>query len=149
MKYQRSKTLVDRNATSNPLVTLDFPAPLQQRVINALKADPRTVDLRAQAPHFYSLGAKMLEMFEDDDMVDVLMDVSLNTATCEQGVEQTMILIICSYRHSRNEQLKSLIMHITQRERWEKEQNFSEDLMRRNDSCFVQLMRARRQSRRG
>ena len=81
MKYQRSKTLVDRNATSNPLVTLDFPAPLQQRVINALKADPRTVDLRAQAPHFYSLGAKMLEMFEDDDMVDVLMDVSLNTAT--------------------------------------------------------------------
>jgi GINS complex subunit 3 len=69
-----------RNATSNPLVTLDFPPPLQQRVINALKADPRTVDLRAQAPHFYSLGARMLEMFEDENVVDVLTDVSTFTS---------------------------------------------------------------------
>ena len=62
---------------SQPLVSLDFPAPLQQRVINALKADPRTVDLRAQAPHFYAVGSKMMDLFEDEDVVDVLLDVSI------------------------------------------------------------------------
>lgn len=57
-----------------PLVTLDFPAPLQQRVVNALKADPKTVDLRAQAPQYYSLGAKILDLFEDEDVADVLIE---------------------------------------------------------------------------
>jgi hypothetical protein len=60
---------------SSPLVTLDFPPALSQRVINALKADPGTVDLRAQAPHFYALGARILELFEEEEMVDVLLEV--------------------------------------------------------------------------
>jgi GINS complex subunit 3 len=44
-------------------------------VLNALKADPRTVDLRAQAPHFYDLGARILELFEEEEMIEVLSDV--------------------------------------------------------------------------
>lgn len=60
-----------------PLVTLDFPAPLQQRVVNALKADPKTVDLRAQAPQYYSLGAKILDLFEDEELADVLIEVCI------------------------------------------------------------------------
>lgn len=63
------------NPGSQPLVTLDFPAPLQQRVVNALKADPNSVDLRAQAAHFYPLGARIMDLFEDDDIVDVLIEV--------------------------------------------------------------------------
>lgn len=43
--------------------------------MNALKADPKTVDLRAQAPHFYNIGARMLELFEEEDMVEILTDV--------------------------------------------------------------------------
>lgn len=43
--------------------------------MNALKADPRTVDLRALAPHFYSLSERLLEIFEEEEMVDVLSDV--------------------------------------------------------------------------
>lgn len=43
--------------------------------MNALKADPKTVDLRALAPHFYSLSERLLEIFEEEDMVDVLSDV--------------------------------------------------------------------------
>lgn len=43
--------------------------------MNALKADPKTVELRAQAPHFYSLAARVLELLEEDEMVDVLADV--------------------------------------------------------------------------
>lgn len=58
------------------MATIDLPSSLSSRVLNALKADPRTVDLRAQAPHFFSLGARMLELFEEEEMVDVLIDVS-------------------------------------------------------------------------
>ena len=56
-------------------MTLDFPPALSQRVVNALKADPATVDLRAQAPHFYALGARILELFEEEEMVEVLLEV--------------------------------------------------------------------------
>lgn len=60
---------------SNSLVTLDMPPALGQRVINALRADPRSVELRAQAQWFYGLGERMLELFEEEDMVDILSDV--------------------------------------------------------------------------
>jgi len=43
-------------------------------VINALKADPKTVDLRAQALHFYSLGARIMELFDDQDVLDTLLN---------------------------------------------------------------------------
>ncbi|MBE7180013.1 MAG: DNA replication complex GINS protein PSF3 [Terriglobus roseus] len=65
---------VSQPAGSSPLVTLDMPAALSTRVINALKADPRTIDVRALAPHFYSLAAMMLELFEEDELADVTTD---------------------------------------------------------------------------
>lgn len=70
-------TILDRSARlgTSRLVTLDMPPALSERVMNALKADPRTVDLRALAPHFYSLGERILELFEEEEMVDVLTDV--------------------------------------------------------------------------
>ena len=60
------------------MATIDMPSALSQRVLNALKADPRTVDLRAQAPHFYSLGVRMLELFEEDEMAEVLAEVGVD-----------------------------------------------------------------------
>ncbi|EON69047.1 DNA replication complex GINS protein PSF3 [Coniosporium apollinis CBS 100218] len=57
-----------------PLLTLDLPTSLSPRVLNALKADPRTVDLRALAAHFYALGARMLELFEEEEVGDVLSE---------------------------------------------------------------------------
>ncbi|KAG2165952.1 hypothetical protein JADG_005691 [Aureobasidium aubasidani] len=71
--------LAEMLAVSNPsgnssLATLDLPQALSQRVMNALKADPKTVDLRAQAQHFYNIGARMLELFEEEEMVDILTD---------------------------------------------------------------------------
>jgi GINS complex subunit 3 len=59
---------------STSLVNLDLPQCLSTRVVNALKADPRTVDIRALAPHFYALGARMLELFEEDELADILSD---------------------------------------------------------------------------
>ena len=62
------------NPNLSPFVTLDFPPSLQTRVINALKADAKSVDLRSQEAHFYSLGCQVLELFEEDELVDVLTD---------------------------------------------------------------------------
>ena len=44
-------------------------------MLDALRADPKSVDLRQQAPHFYALAAKVLDLFEDDEVVDVLVEV--------------------------------------------------------------------------
>ncbi|KAJ9666659.1 DNA replication protein [Coniosporium apollinis] len=68
----RSYELLAQGPT--PLLTLDLPTSLSPRVLNALKADPRTVDLRALAPHFYALGARMLELFEEEEVGDVLSE---------------------------------------------------------------------------
>ena len=61
--------------SSNPLLTLSFPAPLSPTVINALVAAPLAVDLRALSPYYYGLAARMFELFEEDEMVDVLSNV--------------------------------------------------------------------------
>lgn len=56
-------------------MNLDLPASIAPRVLNALKADARTVDLRALASHFYGLAARVLDLFEEEEVVDVLSDV--------------------------------------------------------------------------
>ena len=78
---------VSHPSSTSALATLDLPPALSQRVMNALKADPRTVDIRAQAAHFYNIGARMLELFEEEDMVDLLTDVRLSfriSVSCAQ-----------------------------------------------------------------
>jgi len=65
---------VSQPAGVTALATLDLPSALSQRVLNALKADPRTVDIRAQAQHFYAIGTRMLELFEEEELVEVLTD---------------------------------------------------------------------------
>lgn len=61
------------NSTKS-LVTLDLPPCLAPRVMNALKADPKSVDLRALAQNFYGLGVRILELFEEEEVCDVLME---------------------------------------------------------------------------
>ncbi|WEW60737.1 DNA replication protein [Emydomyces testavorans] len=65
---------VGAKAGSNPLVSLDLPGALSEPVMNALKADPRTVELRSLASHFYRLGVKILQLFEEEEMVEILSD---------------------------------------------------------------------------
>jgi len=67
---------VSQTQANTSTLTLDLPHSLSPRVLNALKADPRMLDLRALAPHFYALGARMLELFEEDEVGEVLTDVS-------------------------------------------------------------------------
>jgi GINS complex subunit 3 len=66
---------VSQTSTNVSNVTLDLPDALSTKVLNALRADPKTVELRPLVPHFYSLGTRILELFEDEDLAEVLTDV--------------------------------------------------------------------------
>ena len=92
--FEKDNLTVYSNVGSTPLVTLDFPTPLQQRVINALKADPRTVDLRAQAPHYYALGAKLLDLFEEEDRPGITVHSLAPAAHLEEGEEGSLVATI-------------------------------------------------------
>lgn len=65
---------VSSPSASKSLVTLDLPDCLSGRVMNALKADPKSVDVRSQAQYFYGLGVRLLELFEEEEVCDVLME---------------------------------------------------------------------------
>ncbi|MCJ1357689.1 MAG: DNA replication protein [Icmadophila ericetorum] len=56
------------------IVDTDLPTAIAPRVVNALKADPKTVELRAQATHFYEFAARVLDIHDRDDIVDVLTE---------------------------------------------------------------------------
>ncbi|KAI5843165.1 DNA replication complex GINS protein psf3 [Tricharina praecox] len=62
-----------RLGTLSDVITLDIPVALSPRVQNALKADPRTVELRSLATHFYGLGERVLGLFEEEVLCDVLV----------------------------------------------------------------------------
>jgi GINS complex subunit 3 len=55
----------------NP-VTLNLPPALRQEVLSALKADARAVPLRDQSAHFFALGTRMLELFDEAEVAEVL-----------------------------------------------------------------------------
>ncbi|PPJ55011.1 hypothetical protein CBER1_05658 [Cercospora berteroae] len=56
------------------LCTVDMPNCLGKRVINALSADPKSVELRQQAQWFYGMGEHMLTLFDDEAVAEVLID---------------------------------------------------------------------------
>jgi GINS complex subunit 3 len=70
---------VSQSQSGASTLSLEFPKALSPRVQNALKADPKSVDLRQQAQHFYALGCRMLELFDEEAMADILDDVRQST----------------------------------------------------------------------
>jgi GINS complex subunit 3 len=89
---------VSRSSTTGTNLTLDLPSSLSNKVTNALKADARTVELRSLAPHFYALGARLLDLFEDDELADTLTgtfrsrareiaDMAYNSRNVGEGAE--------------------------------------------------------------
>lgn len=78
---------VSQSNSGASTLSLDLPKALSIRVQNALKADPKTLDLRQQAQHFYTLGCRMLELFDEEELGDILDDVRssvLNKILCLQ-----------------------------------------------------------------
>ncbi|KAI1764829.1 DNA replication complex GINS protein PSF3 [Hypoxylon sp. FL1150] len=62
-------------------VTLDLPPSLSNQVMSALKADPRVVPLRDQSHNFYSLGTRMLDVFEEREICAILRKTFVTRAT--------------------------------------------------------------------
>ena len=85
--------------------------------MNALKADPRTVDLRSLAPHFYSLSERVLDLFEEEEMVDVLINVCINPHQTARSyrIPLRFSANLGRDRHSKSAQQKLLTTHITPR----------------------------------
>lgn len=71
--YLAAFLAIQRIGNSAPL-TLDLPESLSPKVLNALKADPRTVELRQLAPHYYESAERVLELFEEDEVTEVLSE---------------------------------------------------------------------------
>lgn len=55
-----------------PFLSLNLPPALSNDVIQALKADPRSVPIRDQSAHFYGLATRILDLFEERDLAVVL-----------------------------------------------------------------------------
>ncbi|CBF81638.1 hypothetical protein AN5574.2 [Aspergillus nidulans FGSC A4] len=52
-------------------------------------ADPRTVDLRSLAPNYYRLSERVLELFEEEEMVDILSNVT--TPTLQTSLDAALL----------------------------------------------------------
>lgn len=79
---------------SKPPLTLNLPPCLGQQVVNALKADPRSVAVRDQSAHFYGIGVRMLDLFDEAELGKTLRksfvvratDIGLHARKADEGV---------------------------------------------------------------
>ena len=86
--------LASTSDDSKAPLTLELPPCLSDDVISALKADPRAVALRDQSAHFYGIGVRMLDLFDERELGNVLRktwvvragDVGLHARKAEDGV---------------------------------------------------------------
>ncbi|KAL8838265.1 MAG: hypothetical protein Q9176_005194 [Flavoplaca citrina] len=69
-----AELLAVQQLDSRPLLTLDLPASLGPRVLNALKADAKSVDLRALEVYFFEGASRVLELLEEEGVGDVVSE---------------------------------------------------------------------------
>ncbi|PNY29644.1 DNA replication complex GINS protein PSF3 [Tolypocladium capitatum] len=86
--------LASAGEDSKAPLTLNLPPCLSEQVAAALKADPRAVALRDQSAHFYGVGVRMLDLFDERELGAVLRrtfvvragDVGLHARKADEGV---------------------------------------------------------------
>jgi len=62
-------------------ITFDLPPALSNDVVQALKADPRSVPLRDQSAHFYALATRMMELSDEPELASVLRKTFVTRAS--------------------------------------------------------------------
>ena len=67
-----SSSLTSQSQQARNPLTLNLPTALRSEVLSALKADARSVPLRDQSAHFFALGTRMLELFDEHELADTL-----------------------------------------------------------------------------
>ncbi|EGO53879.1 DNA replication complex GINS protein psf-3 [Neurospora tetrasperma FGSC 2508] len=70
----------DPSQSSKSFITFDLPPALGNDVVQALKADPRSVPLRDQSAHFYALATHMMELSEEPELSAVLRKTFVSRA---------------------------------------------------------------------
>ncbi|KAI6804507.1 hypothetical protein KC361_g136 [Hortaea werneckii] len=136
-------------ASPTSLASLDMPFALGPRVLNALKADPKSVDVRAQAPWFYGLGERMLELFEDEEVGEVLLECQLcsSAAFCIGMCSSSTYSQFGRGPHQATPaDHKSILYRLSNNEPWKSQTMV---LMRQNDSCSAPLTMVAMPSRNG
>lgn len=86
--------LASSGADAKPPLTLNMPPCLGDAVMNALKADPRAVAVRDQSAHFYGVGVRMLDLFDEREIGAILRrsfviratDIGLHARKADEGV---------------------------------------------------------------
>jgi GINS complex subunit 3 len=81
-------------ADSRAPLTLNLPTCLGDNVTAALKADPRSVAIRDQSAHFFGVGVRMLDLFDEHELGAVLRrsyvlraaDIGLHARKTDEGV---------------------------------------------------------------
>lgn len=87
------------NSSTQPLLTLDLPAALAPRVLHALRADAKSVDLRLLAQGgFYGLVGRVGELFEVEDVADVVGEVSIPRPPRQEGGRDEIGFRTCGER---------------------------------------------------
>lgn len=81
--------------SADNLASLDMPKALGQKVINALLADPTSVQVRDHATYFFGLGERMLELFEDEDLIITLLEVSVSPSL---AIVSLLLIVVQSYK---------------------------------------------------
>lgn len=74
-------------------LTLNLPSCLSEAVLAALRADPRAVALRDQSVHLYGVGVRMLDLFDERELANVLRrtfaaraaDIGLHARKADEG----------------------------------------------------------------
>lgn len=78
--------------TKAPII-LNIPPCLSEAVLNALRADPRAVALRDQGVHLYGVGVRLLDLFDEQELSNVLRrtfvvraaDIGLHARKADDG----------------------------------------------------------------
>lgn len=67
-----ANTAGNPNDDAKPFVNLSLPDALSNECVQALKADPRAVQLRQRSINFYGLATRLMDLFEERELNGVL-----------------------------------------------------------------------------
>lgn len=95
---------------STPFLQMLTPETFTNKVINAIKADPVSLDLHSINPHFYSLAIKWINLFSDKDLAKIVSDLLLKRA---QVINSHANSITINYSHDSTDLNKNSMYNAT------------------------------------
>lgn len=82
-----------------PFLNMLTPETFTNKVINAIKTDPISLDLHSINPYFYDLAIKWIELFSDNELADIVSNLLLQRS---QVINAHANSITISYSNNNN-----------------------------------------------